>query len=173
MLYAYFRIGLIFLFAILGLILHLEVGWEAAWYLYAGAILLTITHYIFGNVWMAFYQLKRGKIDLADKLLRTTRRPQWLVRQHRSYYHFTNGMIALQRKQLDAGQFHLSQSLDLGLKNETDEALVCLNLAHIAFLENKPTDCQQYIDRAKSLKTNDLLIKKHLKELEDLLAAKS
>lgn len=171
MFYAYFRIGLIFLFVILGVILHRELGLEAAWYLYAGALLLTVTHYIFGNVWMAFYQLKKGNLEQAEQLLKTTRRPQWLVRQHRSYYHFTHGMIALQRKAMDAGRFHLGQSLELGLKNETDEALVCLNLAHIAFLDKDQENCQKYLDRAKSLKTNDLLIKKHLKELEDLLAA--
>ncbi|MCB0551029.1 MAG: hypothetical protein KDD19_25890, partial [Phaeodactylibacter sp.] len=75
MTYSYLRYALIALFLGLGLLLHLQLDFSQAWYLYLAGVLLLISHIIFGNVWMAFGSLKRGQPEKAEALLRQVWNP--------------------------------------------------------------------------------------------------
>ena len=107
------RLYLVLFFIIIGIVLHLKVGFGSAWYLYLGAFLLLLTHFLFNNVSAAFIQLRRGKIDTAEALIDQIKRPDWLVKRHRAYYHFTKGMVALQRNELMEGKTDLKEALQL------------------------------------------------------------
>ncbi|MEM1322079.1 MAG: hypothetical protein AAGG75_17595 [Bacteroidota bacterium] len=170
MLYSRIRLVLIVLFFALGLILHIQLGLESAFYLYIAGILLLITHFLFGNIPAAFSHLKRGKLDQAEALIKQVRRPNWLIKRHRAYYHFVKGMIALQREKLPESEVDLSKALEIGLKSETDNALTALNLAHICYVKNRHEESREYLKTAKTHPNNDLLIKQHIEELEKVLA---
>ena len=170
MLYHQLRLALIILFIILGIILHIQIGLTPAWYLYATAFVLLLTHIFFGTVWGAFGQLKRGNILKAEKLLAQIWSPNLLAKRPRAYYHFTKGLIALQRKQLPVGNKHFKAAIGLGLRNDTDRALAHLNLAHIAFLTKQIETSKEYLAKAKTFETNDLMIKENLNQLEVALA---
>lgn len=145
------------------------VGARGAFYLYAAGLLLLATHIFFGTVWLAFQQLKRGKLLQAEVLLNQIKRPQWLLKGHRAYYHFTKGMVLLKNKKLPAAQPHLEEALQLGLRTSMDKALAHLNLAHIYYVETKLTQAEKHLEAVKAIPINDLMIKQHVEQLERAL----
>lgn len=165
-----FRLFLVVGFLLLGFLLHIQVGITAAWMLYASAVILLILHFLFGNVWLAFRSLQRGKADLARRLLRQTRFPQLLIRRNRAYYYFTLGMLELQREELAAGTQHLEQALALGLYRANDRALAHLNLAHVAYVQQQYERAGHQSQIARAEQPTDLLIKDQLNKLERALA---
>ncbi len=169
MLYHKIRIGLIFLFIGLGVLIHLQKGLNPALYLYGASVILILTHFLFGTVWSAFANMKRGKMKQAELLLKQVKKPEWLFKTNRAYYHFIKGMIALQKKDLDTGQTNLDKALELGLRTETDKAFATLNLGHIAFVQKKYDLAKELLIRAKSYNTNDLRLKENLSKMEATL----
>lgn len=164
------RFILISLFLILGVILHIKVGFSSAWYLYLASLIILITHFLFGNVWAAFAMLRKGKMDEAELLVDQIKRPDFLAKRPRAYYHFVKGMIALQKEVLNDGETHLKKALDLGLRTANDNALTALNLAHIYFKQRNVVACRDYVKKAKSYNSNDLMISQKIDELEKVLA---
>jgi len=164
------RFLLVFLFLILGIVLHIQVGFASSWCLYLASFIILSTHFLFGSVWAAFAMLRKGKIAEAELLLNQIKRPNFLIKQNRAYYHFTKGMIALQKEKLEEGETQLHQALNLGLRTANDNALTALNLAHIHFKQQQPAPCNKYLKQAKAFQPNDLMIKQKIEELEKVLA---
>lgn len=169
MTYSYLRYALIVLFLGLGLLLHVQLGFSQAWYLYLAGLLLLVSHLVFGNVWLAFNSLKRGQPEKAEALLRQIWNPKWLIRSNRAYYYFTLGMLYLQHKRLEDAKGHLQEAISLGLKKPNDHALALLNLAHIAYLQKDHGLARQALAEARALQPTDLMIKDNLQQLEGAL----
>ena len=163
------RFVLIFLFLIIGIVLQVKNGFSAAWYLYATCLILLFTHFAFGNVWAAFSKLQKGKIMEAELLINQIKKPEWLAKQNRTYYHFIKGMIALQQKELSEGEKELKIAVGRGLRSNNDNALALLNLAHISFMEKRPEDTRNYLQQAQTFEPSDLMIKQKIEEMEKLL----
>ena len=105
----------------------------------------------------------------AELLINQIKKPEWLMKQNRTYYHFIKGMIALQQKDLSEGESQLKIAIDRGLRSKNDNALALLNLAHISFLEKRPEDTKNYLFKARAFEPSDLMIKQKLDEIEKLL----
>lgn len=163
------RLLLVFLFIIIGVVLHFKNGIGSAWYLYAAAFILMITHFLFGNVLTAFAHLNKGQLSKAEDIIDDIKRPDFLLKGHRAYYHFVKGMIALQHKEYPEAEKDLKQALDIGLRTSTDKALTGLNLAHMYFLQQRYPECRQYVDQVKTFGSSDLMIKDKVRELEGAL----
>jgi len=163
------RLRIAFLFALLGILLHVQLGWSAAWYLYATTLLLVLTHVLFGTVVQAFQALRKGNPEHARTLLSQIHRPEWLLKRHRAYYYFVSGMLALNDKQIHYGKQDLKKALQLGLRSVQDKALATLNLAHACFTEGLFAEARQHLQTARGFEINDLVLKKHLDELEEAL----
>ena len=163
------RLALIILFIVLGIVLHTQSGIQDAIYFYVAAILLTAIHFLFGSVWQAFHQLKRGKFMEAEILLNQIKRPELLLKSPRAYYHFSKGMIALQNKSLEVGGKHFEEAVKLGLRNDNDRALAYLNLAHAAYFKKQFDVAKNHLKTAQSFETKDLIVKDHLSKLEKAL----
>jgi tetratricopeptide (TPR) repeat protein len=168
--FIYLRYGLIALFLILGVVLHLQLGISQAWYLYAAAALLILSHLFLGNVWQAFSMLKRGKPAKAEKMLGHTWAPGLLLKSNRAYYYFTQGMLHLQREELDTARPLLEQATQLQLRYANDNALAHLNLAHIHFVQKNKTEAAQHLATAKSFEPTDLMIKDNLEKMQQALS---
>ncbi len=160
------RLILVFLFLVIAIVFTITDGFQSAWYVYLASFILLLTHFLFGSVWSAFSQLKKGKLNEAEDLLHIIKRPQWLLKTNRAYYYFTKGMIALQRKQLDIAKLDLTEATKLGLRTDNDYALVHLNLAHIAYVQQDFTQAAQQLSKAKSFPSNDLMIKENIDKME-------
>ena len=172
MIYSKLRFFLIFLFFALGILLHVQLGFKSAWYLYAASALLLLTYLLFGNISAAFVNLRKGKLEAADKLIQQVFRPAWLIKGHRAYYHFIKGMIALQKKEMETGEHHLKAALTTGLRTDTDKALIAINLAHITFVSGRRDESMKHLQVAKSFESNDLMIKENITKMERALAAR-
>jgi len=98
MIYIRIRYLLILLFMTIGILLHYQFGIANAWYCYVASVILYVTYYLFGTVGPAFSALQKGNMEKAEQLIGMVRKPAFLLKQHRAYYHFTKGMIALQKK---------------------------------------------------------------------------
>ncbi len=163
------RFVLILLFLLIGIVLQVKNGFSSAWYLYATSLILLFTHFAFGNVWVAFSKLQKGKIIEAELLINQIKKPEWLVKQNRTYYHFIKGMIALQQKELPEGEKQLKIAVSRGLRSKNDNALALLNLAHICFVEKRSDDASSYLQQARSFEPNDLMLKQKIEEMEKLI----
>ncbi|RMG84690.1 MAG: hypothetical protein D6714_07350 [Bacteroidetes bacterium] len=164
------RRWLIGLFLLLGVILHVQIGWTPAWYLYLTAGILLATQILYGTVWQAFALMRKGKMLEAEILLNKIRKPEWLAPRPRAYYFFTKGILLLQKENLDEGRACLQRALEIGLKSDKEKALALLNLAHIAWRQRDFETARRYLDEAKACPVDDLLIKENLAKLETALS---
>ena len=160
------RLSLILLFLGVGILLHGKMGIGSAWYFYVTAFILLVTHFLFANVWSAFASLKKGNAMEAELMLSKIKKPQWLARSPKAYFHFTKGMIDLQNKKIGTAESHLKEALKLGLRNQDDYALTALNIAHIHFVKKERTQARKYLEKAKSYEANDLMIKENIRKME-------
>jgi hypothetical protein len=149
---------------ILGALIHSNVGFSSAWYMYLAGIIILATHFLFGNVMLAFGKLNKGEVDAAEDLL---------LKTHQAYYYFVLGMVALQKKQTGFGEQHLKQALIIGLKSDTDNALVAINIAHVHFVKKEYKLANEYRLKAETYNSNDLMIKENLKKLSEALKGRS
>ena len=163
------RLILAFIFLLIGIVLTFAVGFSTSVYLFLAAGFLIFTHYKFGAIWPAFQFLQEGQVDKADDILNQIRKPEWLAKTHRSYFHFTKGMIHVQREQLPPGALHLKAALQIGLRNATDNALAAINLAHIYYVEKNHDACKKYLQQAIDFNSNDLMIKENIDKLQKAL----
>ncbi len=164
------RFLLVIVFLGLAIWFHVVEGIGTAWYLYVAGVLLLLTHFLTSNVSAAFMLLRSGQLDKAEQLIDQVKKPEWLLKQHRAYYHFTKGMIAAQRNAVPHAQRHLSQALEIGLRTPTDNALAAINLSNFAYQAKDRSEAKKYLDKAKSFETSDLIIKEHIGRLEKGLA---
>ena len=165
MFYLKARYYLIFFFLALGILLHIQVGWKPALYLYTAASLLALMHLLYGPVWYAFKKMQSGQLQEADKILDKIHKPQWLAPSPRAYYHFMKGIINLKSNKIPEAKNHLPKALKLGLRTPNDNALVALNLAHVYFMEEDFSRTRVYHEKAQSFDPSDLMIKEHLEKL--------
>ena len=159
------RIALIFLLTGLGIIMQVRFGFFGAWYYFLTAAVLLATHFLFGNVWQAFSQLRRGNLLQAELMIRKNKKPAWLLRSPRAYYHFTLGMIELKKEAVDSAEEHLKKALVAELRSPNDNALAALNLSHIAFLKNDPEGGITYAKKARKFKPTDLMIQENVRKI--------
>ena len=106
-------------------------------------------YFKYGTVYAAFQQLRKENYGKAEKLISKVKNPDSLTKQHKSYYHFTNGIIASEKKEWDSAYLELSKALKIGLRTKNDTSLVILNLADIEFERKKLEKAEDYLDRLK------------------------
>ncbi|NNE28520.1 MAG: hypothetical protein HKN16_02720 [Saprospiraceae bacterium] len=172
MLYFRLRFFLVAICLALGFLLHWMVGFMAALPAYLAGILLLFSFLVLGTVGPAFARLRKGKIEEARTLLGLTHFPNWLLKRHKAYYHFCYGMIDLQQEKLQLAETHLLEATRLGLRNDNDQALASLNLAHIYYVTGKKEKSILWAAKAKAYDPNDLMILEKLKELRSALGMK-
>jgi len=115
------------------------------------AILIFFGHYRYGTVYEAFQYLKKENYVKAEKLINQIYKPEWLAKGQKSYFHFTKGVIATQKDNLDLGFSELSKALELGLRTENDTSIVLLNLANIELERKNMSSARGFITKVRSL----------------------
>lgn len=120
-------------------------------------VLFIYGYFKYGTVYAAFQQVKKDNIKKAEELISKIKNPDKLTKGHKSYYYFTTGIIALEKKEFEKSHSDLTQALNIGLRTENDKSIVLLNLANIEFLRkdfNKATD---YIKKVRELNLKPLV----------------
>lgn len=114
-------------------------------------------YFKYGTVYAAFQQMKKENIKKAEELISKIKNPEKLTKGHKSYYYFTTGIIALEKKEFEKSHSDLTQALNIGLRTENDKSIVLLNLANIELLEKNYNEANEYIKRVRELNLKPLV----------------
>ncbi|GAB1858630.1 hypothetical protein MHTCC0001_34700 [Flavobacteriaceae bacterium MHTCC 0001] len=119
----------------------------------------------YGTVYTAFQQMKKDNIKKAEELISKIKNPDKLTKGHKSYYYFTTGIIALEKKEFEKSHADLTQALNIGLRTENDKSIVLLNLANVEFLRKDYNKATEYIKKVRQLNLKPL-IESEIKRIE-------
>ncbi|WP_121668012.1 tetratricopeptide repeat protein [Mesonia aquimarina] len=114
-------------------------------------------YFKYGTIYAAFQQIKKNNIKKAEKLISKVKNPNKLTKREKSYYYFTTGIIALEKKKFEKSHSDLTQALDIGLRTENDKSIVLLNLANIELLREDHNKAIEYIKILKQLKLKPIV----------------
>ncbi len=114
-------------------------------------------YFKYGTVYAAFQHMKKDNIKKAEKLISKVKNPDKLTKGHKSYYYFTTGIIALEKKEFEKSHSNLTQALNIGLRTENDKSIVLLNLANIELLRNDFSKATEYIKKVRELNLKPLV----------------
>ncbi|MFY7709142.1 hypothetical protein ACOSQB_00830, partial [Tenacibaculum sp. MEBiC07804] len=105
----------------------------------------------------AFQQIKKDNVEKAEELISKIKNPDKLTKGHKSYYYFTTGIIALEKKEFEKSHSDLTQALNIGLRTENDKSIVLLSLANIELLRNDFDKATEYIKKVRELNLKPLV----------------
>ncbi|MBL86423.1 MAG: hypothetical protein CMO82_07175 [Winogradskyella sp.] len=114
-------------------------------------------YFKYGTVYTAFQHMKKNNLKKAEELISKIKNPDKLTKGHKSYYYFTTGIIALEKKEFEKSHFDLTQALNIGLRTENDKSIVLLNLANIELLRKNFIKANEYIKKVKELDLKPLV----------------
>ena len=114
-------------------------------------------YFKYGTVYAAFQKIKKDNVEKAEELISKIKNPDKLTKGHKSYYYFTTGIIALEKKEFEKSHSDLTQALNIGLKTENDKSIVLLNLANIELLRNDFDKATEYIKKVRELNLKPLV----------------
>ncbi len=137
--------------------------------LLAGLVLLLI----FRNemLLVAFWFVRKGHPEKAEKYLNYIKQPQHLVRTQTAYYYFLRGLTTSQKGGIFEAEKYFKKALNIGLRMSHDRAMAKLSLASAAIGRNRKREASNLITEVKKLDRHGLLneqiklIKQHIKRI--------
>lgn len=105
----------------------------------------------------AFLQLRRQKMDKAQKALQTIKRPELLIGSQEAYYYYLTGLVESQLNSLTKAEKYFRKALNLGLRMKHDQAMAKLNLAGICMSKRKKREATTLLAEAKKLDKHKML----------------
>ncbi len=151
------RIILIVVSLGMAILFYLRDDFMNAGLLLLAAGLIVYGYFKYGTVYAAFQQLKKENFDKAEKLIAKIKNPNNLSKQQKSYYHFTTGIIASEKNELDFANSELNKALEIGLRTKNDTSIVLLNLAHIEYEREEWSFAKEYIKKLEDFDLNPLV----------------
>jgi hypothetical protein len=100
---------------------------------------------------LAFWFLRRNKMDRARKILSTVKHPESFPKSQEAYHYFLMGLVESQAGGVGASEKHFKKALSTGLRMGHDKALANLNLAGIAMSKRRKREAINYMNQAKKL----------------------
>lgn len=159
----YLKFALIALFLGGGIILAFTQGfWYAFIFLLIGIGLLA-SYFILGTIQSSAEMVQAMDLDGAEKRLNLTYFPKFLLSSIRPVYYIIKGTIAMQRKDMDGAEAHLTEALSLD-PADSEKGMVLLQLANISAQKNKWTAAQNYYRDAKKLNITEPQLKQQVDE---------
>lgn len=154
------------------LALQFTVGFGWAFIPFFILIIFLVSYILFGTISSTSKLLQAGDADAAEKNLKLTFKPNWLLKFYRSYYYQLQGFIAIQQKKMEEGEALLLQAREMGLPTENDQATVALQLASLSFNKRNFQKASAYIREIKGLKVTEPVIMEQVKQMEQAIKAK-
>jgi hypothetical protein len=154
------------------LALQFTVGFGWAFIPLIILITFLVAYILFGTIASTSKLLQAGDADAAEKNLRLTFKPNWLLKYYRSYYYQVEGFIKIQQKKTEEGEALLLKARDMGLPTENDKATVALQLANLSFNKRNFQKASAYIREIKNLTVTEPLIMEQVKQMEEAIKAK-
>lgn len=139
--------------------------------LFVVAGLLVYGHISYNRISLIYKKVLSGEYELAEKQLRKVDSVSSLSKEQQAYYHFSKGMIEMNKTAFEVAERELQLALDLGLDTDDDMAVANFYLAKIYHGQNSFLIAQEYLDKAKQYKTHPNL-ETHIKQLDKVLKQK-
>lgn len=149
MAYQYTRIALIVASLIAGMALIISEEYPFGIALLVGGMLLGISYYRNGAIWLIFQKIKNNDYEAAAKLLRKIKDPERLPNNQRGYYYFCCGYLSLQKQDLAQAKVDFELALERGMRLKNDKAVANINLAYISYANSKRSAAKQYLTKAR------------------------
>ncbi len=165
----YLRFALIALGIVGGIALWIAYGfWYGFPFLLLGLFLLA-GYLMLGTLISTSLLLSRGDVEEAEKRLKLTFFPRLLIMGYKGVYYMTEGILAIQKKDLATGEKKLREALAAGLPSDNERGAVLLQLAMIAGSKNNRQGAQAHLNEIKKLNITEPMLKEQIKELEKQL----
>lgn len=144
------------LFGVLGIALAIKFylsGSIPSLLLTLGGVALVVWGYFRnGTVFIAFQQVKKNNPTKAERLLAKIKKPEWLSRSQKAYYHFTRGFVKMSNQQAEDSLSEFRQALEIGLRTDNDKAIALLNISSLALDLGNIKEARESLKQAKSFK---------------------
>ena len=157
---------------VLFIILQATVGFGFAFIPLLILIGFAVAYVLFGTIASTSEILNTGDFEKAEKNLHLTFRKNWLLKYYRGYYLQLQGFIAIQKKDIEAGEDYLMQAREMGLPTNTDKATVALQLASLSFNKRNFQKANTYIREIKALDIKEKAILDQVSQMEQAIRAK-
>ena len=168
----YLKFALIAVGIIGGILLSVSQGFWYGFPFWLAGLVLLVGYVLLGTVGPAAKALQTQDFDKAEQLLGLTFFPKLLYVSNRAYYYMLKGSIAMQKKDLDAGEKYLKMAEAIDVPTDNEKAMLQLQLANIAASRNKWKQAEIYMKNMKGLKITEPSIKEQKKMLEKALKNK-
>jgi tetratricopeptide (TPR) repeat protein len=162
----YLRFALIAAGILGGLALWLSLGFWYGFPFLLGGLILGISYIFLGTVGPAAKVLQTQDFAKAEKLLDLTLKPEWLYSANRAFYYMMKGSIALQRKDLEAGEQWLRQAEAIDIPTPNERAMLQIQLAQIEASRQRWKPAQNHLRKAKEANVSVGAIKEQIDQLE-------
>ena len=166
------RILLILGSLIMAILFYLEDNYTSMTWILIAAGLFVYGYFKYGTVYIAFNQIKKGEYKKAEKLIAKIKNPNTLSKAHKSYYHFTKGLIASEKEEWESSATQLTKALNIGLRTKNDTSIVLLNLAIVEFERNNFEKAKELLEKMKEYDLKPL-IKTEMDKLTDKIDKKN
>ncbi|MGL6022284.1 MAG: tetratricopeptide repeat protein [Chitinophagaceae bacterium] len=141
-----FQIGVLFLLG--GVIFNIYGSLGFAWPFYGLALILIITHFLFGPLRIIQSYLEKGNIAGAQQILSIIWFPKLLIKPIRSVYYTLQGHLAMANQDLNKAETMMKKGLDLGLPMNDAQGASMLQMGMIAMQKGKMKESEGYVREA-------------------------
>lgn len=125
-------------------------------------------YFKYGTVYLAFRQLRSGKLEDAKKTLDQIKDKDKLNSEHKAYYHFVQGYIYFAEGNHREAIFEFEESLNGKIKTTHDKAMIYCNLCSLYLKVGDHNKAVLNLSEAKKLKYKKSL-SSDIEELEKQL----
>ena len=117
--------------------------------LLAGIVVITLFWHEKHIVTM--FLMKRNKFNSAENILNSIKRPERFPKNQEAYHYFMLGNIQSYKRNITKAEPLYRKALNTGLKSNTNQAIVKLNLAAACLTRRKKQEAQIYLRDVKKL----------------------
>lgn len=160
------RLALVGIFFIFGIIAPFaQLGYYLTFAFIGTALILLMGHFRHGPILSILGALRRGKLQQAETLVHSIKRPEWLSPRFKAYYHFANSLLAANRQDAISSKEEAEIALGSGHLHENEQAILRYNWARSSYEQQDWTDCRIQLELLQQLSVKDLHLKKRIEEL--------
>lgn len=139
--YILYRIPIIILLVITGVIFHLYIDSITAWLCYIAAFISLLLHFGVGTMRLVQEAVAEGDVDAAVTYIKKIKYPKLLFKPVRAVYYMIQSNLALTTDDLSSAEDHIRKSLKTKSKLVGD--LTGNNLMQLGFIQLKKGDTKE------------------------------
>lgn len=143
-----YRLPLSIIALVLAIAITIKAGFWPAFILYFIALIGILSHFLIGPLRLVQEPMEKGNVEEVEKILKSIRYPNLLIKPIRSTYFTLKGNLAMMNKDFSSAEAHLKKSSQLGSPMAEAEGANKLNLGVMAMQRGDNKQAEGYIRAA-------------------------